>query len=67
MVVNWASTWANQTSGSVGQKDGSFMLTAARVGVGQEQSSLSSSRELCSTNVRGHHHDYMNDGNELSI
>ena len=33
LVVNCASTWANQTSGSVGQKGGSLMLTAATVGV----------------------------------
>ena len=32
LVVNCASTWANQTSGSVGQKGGSLMLTAATVG-----------------------------------
>ena len=31
LVVNCASTWAKQTSGSVGQKGGSFTLTAARV------------------------------------
>ena len=28
LVVNCASTWANQTSGSAGQKGGSFRLTA---------------------------------------
>ncbi len=33
LVVNWASTWANQTSGSAGQKGGSFILVAAMVGV----------------------------------
>ena len=33
-MVNSASTWANQTSGSAGQKGGSLMLTAATVGVG---------------------------------
>lgn len=32
-VVNWASTWVNQTSGSAGQKGGSFMPAAAKVGV----------------------------------
>ena len=31
LVVNCASTWANQTSGSAGQKGGSLMLTAATV------------------------------------
>ena len=31
LVVNCASTWANQTSGSAGQKGGSFMLAAATV------------------------------------
>ena len=31
LVVNWASTCANQTSGSAGQKGGSLTLTAARV------------------------------------
>ena len=34
-MVNWASTWANQTTGSAGQKGGSLMLTAATVGVGE--------------------------------
>ena len=34
LVVNWASTWANQTSGSAGQKGGSLMLTAATAGTG---------------------------------
>ena len=28
-VLNCASTWANHTSGSEGQKGGSFMLTAS--------------------------------------
>jgi hypothetical protein len=31
LVVNWASTWTNQTSGSAGQKGGSLILTAATV------------------------------------
>ena len=34
LVVNCASTWANQTSGSVVQKGGIMMLTAATVGPG---------------------------------
>jgi len=32
-VVNWASTSVNQTSGSAGQKGGSFTPAAAMVGV----------------------------------
>ena len=31
LVLNWASTCANQTVGSVGQNGGSLMLTAATV------------------------------------
>lgn len=31
LVLNWASTWANQTWGSAGQKGGSLMPTAATV------------------------------------
>ena len=34
LVVNWASICANQTSGSAGQKGGSFTPTTARVGEG---------------------------------
>ena len=33
LVVNCASTWQNQTSGSAGQKVGSLTLTAASDGV----------------------------------
>ena len=32
LVVNCASTWANQTSGSAGQNGGSLMLTALMTG-----------------------------------
>ena len=34
LVLNWASTWANQTVGSVGQNGGSLMLIAATVAGG---------------------------------
>ena len=34
LVVNSALTWVNQTSGSVGQKGRSLMLTVATVGPG---------------------------------
>ena len=30
-VLNWASTWANHTSGSAGQKGGSLIATADKV------------------------------------
>ena len=33
LVLNWASTWANQKMGSVGQKGGNFRLTAEIVEV----------------------------------
>ena len=40
-VVNWASTCANQTCGSAGQKGGSFMLKAATVVVGAAETGAS--------------------------
>ena len=36
LVLNWASTWSNQTVGSVGQNGGSLMLIAATVEEGLE-------------------------------
>ncbi len=35
-MVNWACTWANQTSGSVGQKGGNFSVTAVTAETGGE-------------------------------
>ena len=32
-VLNWSSTWANQTMGSVSQKGGNFRMTAEIVEV----------------------------------